>query len=60
MSQNSLNHNFNYFKEQLQRKQAMNHSVDTTPLTKTFNMKNKTGFVSKVSMKSYLLNNNAT
>lgn len=57
LSQNSLNQNFNYFKGQLQRKQVMNSSVDTTPLTKTYSLKNKTSFISKVNMKSFLLNN---
>lgn len=39
----------------------MNNSVDTTPMTKnkTFSLKNKTSFISKVSMKSYLMNNNS-
>lgn len=38
----------------------MNHSVDTTPLTKAFTLKNKTSFISKVNMKSFLLKNGST
>lgn len=74
MSAHSINHGsaagpaggtnkFNYFRgEQLHhRAQASNHSVDTSPMTKTYNLKNKmTNYKSKVNMKSFLLNNAMT
>ena len=62
LSAHSINNGkFNYFKEQLHhRAQASNHSVDTSPMTKTYNLKNKINYKSKVNMKSFLLNNAAS
>ena len=34
--------------------------MDTSPLTKTYNLKNKVNYKSKVNMKSFLLNNAAS
>jgi len=42
----------------MHRAQASNHSVDTSPLTKTYNLKSKLTYKSKVNLKSFLLNTN--